>query len=377
MSLRLICRVGHYARHGDQHGRSKTTDLGADQGISGRDIGGCIPGSQGRAQPVYRAGSQAVRLRPARAGRQRRAAALYRAHDRPVAPASNPPGAAIPQGREAVEKAMRAQAGFRMPLYGGGRGLAGRDGRAAQHAVRARHQEAHGARAPGVRRPALRAPGGHLGFPSVQPPPSRGQALRGSKPYQNKRRHWTKTNPAGAPIGTRRAPQPDGVPGYIRIDSVHQGDLDGVKGVYHINAVDCVTQMQFVATCEKISEAYMLPVIRQLLDGFPFVILGFHSDNGSEYINYQVAKLLDKLLSSSPNRGSATPTTTPWRNPRTAPWYASILATRISRSTAPAWSMSSVRATSTLTPISTARVSSLKRSRTPREKSARNTATRT
>lgn len=120
--------------------------------------------------------------------------------------------------------------------------------------------------------------------------------LRGSKPYQNKRRHWTKTNPTGVPIGTRRAPQPDGKPGYIRIDSVHQGDLDGVKGVYHINAVDCVTQMQFVATCEKISEAYLLPVIRQLLAGFPFVILGFHSDNGSEYINCQVAKMLEKLL---------------------------------------------------------------------------------
>jgi transposase InsO family protein len=120
--------------------------------------------------------------------------------------------------------------------------------------------------------------------------------LRGTKPYQNKRRHWTKTNPTAAPIGTRRAPRPDGVPGYIRIDSVHQGDMDGVKGVYHINAVDSVTQMQFVATCEKISEAYMLPVIGQLLAGFPFAILGFHSDNGSEYINYQVAKMLDKLL---------------------------------------------------------------------------------
>ncbi len=120
--------------------------------------------------------------------------------------------------------------------------------------------------------------------------------LRGSRPYLNKRRHWTKTNPTGIPIGQRRAPQPEGKPGYIRIDSVHQGDRDGVKGVYHINAVDCVTQMQFVATCEKISEAYLLPVIRQLLTGFPFVILGFHSDNGSEFINYKVAKLLDKLL---------------------------------------------------------------------------------
>lgn len=58
---------------------------------------------------------------------------------------------------------------------------------------------------------------------------------------------------------------------------------------------DCVTQMQFVATSEKISEAYLLPVIRQLLEGFPFVILRFHSDNGSEHINYQVAKVLEKL----------------------------------------------------------------------------------
>ena len=119
--------------------------------------------------------------------------------------------------------------------------------------------------------------------------------LRGGKQYQNKRRHWTKTRSTGVPISQRRAPQPKGAPGYIRIDSVHQGDQDGVKGVYHINAVDCVTQFQLVATCEKISEAYLLPVIRQLLDEFPFVILGFHSDNGSEYINYRVAKLLEKL----------------------------------------------------------------------------------
>jgi hypothetical protein len=33
-----------------------------------------------------------------------------------------------------------------------------------------------------------------------------------------------------------------------------------------------------------------------LLDSFPFVIKGFHSDNGSESINHQVAKLLNKLL---------------------------------------------------------------------------------
>jgi hypothetical protein len=40
----------------------------------------------------------------------------------------------------------------------------------------------------------------------------------------------------------RRAPQTNGLPGYIRIDSVHQGDQDGVKGVYHLSAVGSVPQ---------------------------------------------------------------------------------------------------------------------------------------
>ena len=51
--------------------------------------------------------------------------------------------------------------------------------------------------------------------------------LRGGTQYQRTRRHWTKTRPTGVPIGQRRAPQPNGRPGYIRIDSVHQGDQDG------------------------------------------------------------------------------------------------------------------------------------------------------
>jgi len=79
------------------------------------------------------------------------------------------------------------------------------------------------------------------------------------------------------------------------IDSVHQGDQDGIQGVYHLNAVDCLTQWDLVATCEKLSEIYLLPVIQALLDGFPFRMLGFHADNGSEYINHQVARMLDKL----------------------------------------------------------------------------------
>ena len=120
--------------------------------------------------------------------------------------------------------------------------------------------------------------------------------LRSSAGYRAERVLLTKTRPAHAvTIGTRRAPVPDGRPGFIRIDSVHQGDLDGTKGLYHINAVDCVTQWEVVASVQTISEAHLLPVIKQMLDTFPFTILGFHADNGSEYVNHQVAKLLDKL----------------------------------------------------------------------------------
>jgi transposase InsO family protein len=119
--------------------------------------------------------------------------------------------------------------------------------------------------------------------------------LRHQSGYQATRAHWTKTRGYAVPIGQRRAPIPDGRPGFIRIDSVHQGDQDGIKGLYHINAVDCLTQMEVVATCERLSEAYLLPVLEQILASFPFGILGFHADNGSEYINHTVAKMLEKL----------------------------------------------------------------------------------
>ena len=120
--------------------------------------------------------------------------------------------------------------------------------------------------------------------------------LRKRTGYLRRRQVWTKTRPVTIPIGERRAPAPNNRPGYLRVDSVHQGDQDGVKGLYHINAVDCVTQYEGVGSCERISEAYLIPVLAELLASFPFVILGFHVDNGSEYINRHVAELLNKLL---------------------------------------------------------------------------------
>ena len=120
--------------------------------------------------------------------------------------------------------------------------------------------------------------------------------LRKSRPYQKSRRHFEKTRSKPSSIGQRRKPQPNGEPGYIRVDTVHQGDLDKIKGVYHINAVDEVTQFEVICSTQKISEQFLIPILIQMLEQFPFVIKGFHADNGSEYINRAVAKMLNKLL---------------------------------------------------------------------------------
>ena len=120
--------------------------------------------------------------------------------------------------------------------------------------------------------------------------------LRQSRTYRQRRIAYQPTRPTQVAIGERRAPQPEGRPGYLRVDTVHQGDREGMKGVYHINAVDEVTQWQVVGATAQISEAWLMPVLEGMLAQFPFRIRGFHSDNGSEFINHTVSKLLNKLL---------------------------------------------------------------------------------
>jgi transposase InsO family protein len=120
--------------------------------------------------------------------------------------------------------------------------------------------------------------------------------LRKSRVYRDRKICYRKTRPVQVSIGERRRPDPQGRPGYLRIDTVHQGDLDGAKGVYHINAVDEVTQWQVVGATAQISEAWLIPVLEAMLWQFPFRLLSFHSDNGGEFINHTVARLLNKLL---------------------------------------------------------------------------------
>ena len=120
--------------------------------------------------------------------------------------------------------------------------------------------------------------------------------LRNSVGYRRQAAVFEPTRPSGVSIGERRRPEPQGRPGYLRVDTVHQGDWDGAKGVYHINAVDAVLQWEVIGCASKISERYLIPVLKAMLEQFPFPILGFHSDNGSEFINHTVARLLNKLL---------------------------------------------------------------------------------
>lgn len=124
--------------------------------------------------------------------------------------------------------------------------------------------------------------------------------LRATRQYRSKAGVFTKTNPTPIPIGERRKPENGGKPGFIRVDSVHQGDyIDGdgqKKGVYHINLVDEVTQWEIIGAVEGISERFLAPLLESLIRQFPFLVINFHSDNGSEYINKVVAALLNKLV---------------------------------------------------------------------------------
>lgn len=116
--------------------------------------------------------------------------------------------------------------------------------------------------------------------------------LKKKEVYKKHSLVYTKTNPVSVNIGERVKPQPRGNPGFLRVDSVHQGDLDKEKGVYYIHFVDEVTQWDVVVAVERISEYFLERALGEAFAQFPFGAINFHSDNGSEYINKTVSGLL-------------------------------------------------------------------------------------
>lgn len=112
--------------------------------------------------------------------------------------------------------------------------------------------------------------------------------IRGSEKYKAKYLHHTQARLV--PIGETTRPETNGIPGSIRVDTVHQRD------VYHINSVDEITQWEVAVCVPQISEEYLYHALKLLIKQYPFHIFNFHSDRGSEFINKIVARLLNKLL---------------------------------------------------------------------------------
>ena len=54
--------------------------------------------------------------------------------------------------------------------------------------------------------------------------------LKQTRAFKSQSLRYTKTKPTVVSIGERREPRPDGKPGFIRVDSVHQGDARQTKG---------------------------------------------------------------------------------------------------------------------------------------------------
>ncbi len=169
--------------------------------------------------------------------------------------------------------------------------------------------------------------------------------LRGSATYRAARTAWTKTKGTGVNIGLRQAPEPEGMPGHGRVDTVHQGDRDGVKGIHLINLVDEVTQFEFVGAVVGISERFLVPLLEGLLLSFPFPILGSTPTTAASTSTTASPGCPRSCASSaSPSPAPAAPTTTRWSRARTPTSSASGSATTTSRSASRPRSTASPRA---------------------------------
>ena len=61
---------------------------------------------------------------------------------------------------------------------------------------------------------------------------------------------------------------------------------NGTKGVCHVNLIDELTQFERVGAVAAVSEAFLVPVREGMLVALPLPVLGFHADDGPEYVNH-------------------------------------------------------------------------------------------
>ena len=153
--------------------------------------------------------------------------------------------------------------------------------------------------------------------------------LRHSQTYRSQRVRVQHTQSRQIAIGERRKPDPRGQPGYLRVDTVHQGQQDGKAGVFHINAVDTVTQWQNIGCVETISERHMLPVLEAMLHQV------FIATTDRNFSTTGWRRCSRSCWWSSPNRGPTALPTTRWWRARTGRWFASTSATGSSDASTP------------------------------------------
>ena len=83
----------------------------------------------------------------------------------------------------------------------------------------------------------------------------------------------------------------DTEPGFIEIDLVgHEGGDNNGAFHYSLNATDIATGWTETCTVKSKGERIVAAGLDQLINRFPFLILGIHSDNGSEFINHHLAR---------------------------------------------------------------------------------------
>ena len=102
--------------------------------------------------------------------------------------------------------------------------------------------------------------------------------LRASRTYRMKRTRREKTRASPVAIAVRKASEPNGRPGFVRVDTVHLGDRDGRKGVYVVNMqVDAKGKMR--RTCRHQDVLTPLAKLKSLPGAARFLRQGVRFDD--------------------------------------------------------------------------------------------------
>ena len=102
------------------------------------------------------------------------------------------------------------------------------------------------------------------------------QIYRRRSAYRQRRLHFTKTRPTAVSIGERRRPDPQGQPGFLRVDTVARASTTSMPWMK--------SPWQVVGATAAISEAWLEPLLKAMIEQFPFRVRGFHPFHGGEAI---------------------------------------------------------------------------------------------